>query len=199
MPVRIDYRMIQEHVRQGARVLDLGCGDGTLLAELLEHKDVKGYGIEIDEEQVRKCISKGLPVYHGDMLEGMGMFADKNFDCVILSHTLQQTLRPEEAIREMLRVGEYGIISFPNFGLWKVRFKLLLTGKMPVTKVLPYSWYDTPNIHLLTIKDFEKYCAQRNIQIIDRVFLSSSYRKVPRLVANIMAGIAIYVVKSGNR
>jgi len=198
LPVRIDYRMIQEHVRQGARVLDLGCGDGTLLAELFERKDVKGYGIEIDEEQVRACISKGVPVYHGDMLEGMDMFAEKNFDCVILSHTLQQTLRPEEVIREMLRVGEYGIISFPNFGLWQVRCRLLLTGKMPVKKVLPYSWFDSPIIHLLTIKDFEKYCAHRNIQIIDRIFLSSSYSKVPRLLANIMAGIAIYVVKSGS-
>lgn len=196
MPVRIDYRRIEDHVPDGARVLDLGCGDGSLLAELIARKSCQGYGIEIDEDQVRACIAKGVPVYHGDMLEGMSMFGEGSFDCVILSQTLQQAMFPREVFLEMLRVGEYGIVSFPNFALWRVRLQMLFSGRMPVTAVLPYQWYDTPNIHLLTIRDFERFCRQESVTVMNRIFLSMAYRRIPPRLANLLAAIAIYVVKS---
>ncbi|GAH85907.1 unnamed protein product, partial [marine sediment metagenome] len=154
MPTRVDYEYIEAHVPDGTRVLDLGCGDGTLLEHLIREKHVDPFGIEIDERAVQGCISRNVPVYHGDMLEGMAMMADDSFDCIVLSQTLQQTLKPARVLEEMLRIGRKAIISFPNFGHWRVRLKLLLGGKMPVTHVLPYAWHDTPNVHLLTIRDF---------------------------------------------
>jgi methionine biosynthesis protein MetW len=199
MPVRIDYQRIEEHVADGARVLDLGCGDGMLLAELIERKNVRGYGVEIDEEQARACVARGVPVYHGDMMEGMRMFGPGAFDCVILSQTLQQTLRPREVMDEMLRVGRYAIVSFPNFGHWRVRWRLALTGRMPVTRTLPYAWYETPNIHLLTIRDFEAFCRDEPLHVRDRIFLSPTYRRVRAPLANLLAGMAIYVLEAEGR
>ncbi|MGD2174470.1 MAG: methionine biosynthesis protein MetW [Candidatus Brocadiaceae bacterium] len=195
MPVRLDYQMIEDYVEPGARVLDLGCGDGALLRQLIDERDCEGRGIDIDLEQVHRCIDRGVPVYHGDMLEGMAMFEDASFDCVVLSQTLQQTQRPDRVVREMLRVGRRAIISFPNFAHWRVRLSLLLSGRMPVTRVLPYRWYETPNIHLLTIKDFLRLCRELNLEIIDRIYLSSKYRRLPGLLANLLAGMAIFVVE----
>ena len=129
---RLDYQVIEDHVAPGARVLDVGCGEGDLLKQLMDEKSVDGRGIDIDSEAARKCIARGIPVYNGDMLEGMAMFADDSFDCVILSQTLQQTEKPAVVISEMLRVGRRAIISFPNFGQFSIRLNLLATGRMQI-------------------------------------------------------------------
>jgi len=197
MPVRLDYRMIEEYVEPGARVLDLGCGTGELLEQLIRRKGVHGQGIDHAVEAVRNCIRRGVPVYHGDMLEGMAMFEDGSFDCVILSQTLQQTLQPARVVREMLRVGRRAVISFPNFAHWQVRLQLLLRGRMPVTRVLPHRWFDTPNIHLLTIRDFFDLCAELALEVVDAIYLNSRFGRVPAPFANLMASMAIFVVENG--
>jgi methionine biosynthesis protein MetW len=187
--------MIEEYVEPGAKVLDLGCGDGALLEELISQRGIEGVGIEIDLKEVQKCVGRGVPVYHGDMLEGMAMFEDGRFDCVVLSQTLQQALRPDEVVKEMLRVGRRAVISFPNFGHWRVRLHLLLHGKMPVTNVLPYRWYDTPNIHLLTIRDFFALCDAQDLRIIDRTYLTPEYHRLPGILPNLLASMAIFIVE----
>jgi methionine biosynthesis protein MetW len=193
--MRLDYRMIEEYVEPGARVLDLGCGDGTLLQDLIEQKGVEGCGIDADLEQVRQCIARGVPVYHGDVLEGMAMYGDDRFDCVVLSQTLQQTMQPRRVVQEMMRVGRRGIISFPNFAHWSVRLHLLLRGAMPVTRVLPYEWYDTPNIHLLTIKDFLRLCRDLELEVVDRKFLTRGWERLRGPLANLRAGAAVFVIQ----
>ncbi len=195
MPVRLDYRMIEEYVKPGDKVLDLGCGDGALLEQLRVEKGVQGFGIDNDLDEVQKCIARGVPVYHGDMLEGMAMFEEIRFDCVVLSQTLQQSMRPETVLREMLRVGRRAIISFPNFAHWRVRAHLLFLGRMPVTRVLPYKWYDTPNVHLLTVKDFVDLCRRQNLEIVDRIYLTPKYRRLPVTLSNLLAAMAIFVIQ----
>jgi methionine biosynthesis protein MetW len=195
MPVRLDYQMIEEYVKPGDRVLDLGCGDGALLEQLMAEKAVQGFGIDIDLEAVQKCIARGVPVYHGDMLEGLAMFEAGHFDCVILSQTLQQVLHPDNVMREILRVGRRAIISFPNFGHWRVRLQLLMLGRMPVTAALPYRWYGTPNVHLLTIKDFLDLCRQQDLEIVDRIYLTPAYSRLPVALSNLLAAMAIFVVQ----
>ncbi|MFN2155373.1 MAG: methionine biosynthesis protein MetW, partial [Anaerolineae bacterium] len=153
---RLDYALIEALVPPRSRVLDLGCGDGQLLADLAANKGCEGRGIEINDQSVLSCIQRGVAVYHGDMLEGMGYHRDGSFDVVILSQTLQQASDPVRVIVEMLRVGETAIISFPNFGYWEVRLQLLLRGRMPRNDLLPYEWHDTPNVHLCTETDFRE-------------------------------------------
>lgn len=195
---RLDYELIERLVPYGSKVLDLGCGDGQLLVELEANKGCQGYGIEINEQAVLKCIARGVAVYHGDMMEGMGFYRDGSFDLVILSQTLQQTADPVRVIHEMLRVGKTAIISFPNFGYWKVRVQLLLRGRMPVTEMLPYQWYNTPNVHLCTVTDFRRLCEQENLQVMHEIFLVPPSRRISSFLANWRAGLAIFEVRRGN-
>ncbi len=156
---RVDLLVVAEMVERGTRVLDVGCGDGELL-KLLESRNVDGRGIELSREGVNDSVAKGLAVIQGDADTDLADYPDDAFDYVILSQTLQATRQPRQVLEHMLRIGRHGIVSFPNFGHWKIRLKLLATGRMPTTRNLPYSWYDTPNIHFCTIKDFRELCRE---------------------------------------
>jgi methionine biosynthesis protein MetW len=192
---RLDYELIESMVPAGSRVLDLGCGDGQLLADLARNKGCEGRGIEIDEQAVLACIQRGVAVYHGDMLEGMAYYHDRSFDVVILSQTLQQASDPVRVMQEMLRVGERAIISFPNFGYWRVRLQLLLDGRMPETDQLPYAWYNTPNVHLCTVADFRALCDQLGLEQSQEIFVVPPARQIGGLVANWRAELAIYQIR----
>jgi methionine biosynthesis protein MetW len=191
-PRRIDLAVVAGLVSPGARVLDLGCGDGTLLKLLVDEKGVFARGVEISDEGVLQCVSRGLAVDHADLDQGLGDYPDDSFDYVILSQTLQTVRKPDLVLKEMLRVGRTGIVSFPNFGYWRVRAALLLTGRMPKTDYLPYEWYDTPNIHLLTVKDFRVHCAEQGIRIRRALFLGAMGRVTA--LANVRAKTAIFEV-----
>src|SRR4051812_38110754 len=155
---RVDLVVVAEMVAPGAKVLDVGCGDGELLQLLAERRGVDGRGIELSREGVNECVAKGLAVIQGDADTDLVDYPDDAFDYVILSQTLQATRRPRYVLEQMLRIGNRAIVSFPNFGHWRMRLQLLLLGRMPTTDNLPYSWYDTPNIHFCTIKDFRQLC-----------------------------------------
>lgn len=169
------YKRIIDSIDPQAKVLDLGCGDGALLLALREQKQVTCYGIEIDFENILACVKKGLSVYQGNIDEGLSEFSDHSYDYVILSHTLQQIHKPLFVLSEMLRVGKKAIVSFPNFGYWKVRVQLALTGFTPKTTSLPYEWYDTPNIRVLTIHDFKTLCYKEGIQVYDLAYSSNLF------------------------
>ena len=168
----INYNEVMKLIPEGARVLDLGSGDGYLLEELIKKKNVIGTGVEINQDLAIESMQKGLPIIQGDIDEDLKQFQDKSFDYVILNQTLQSTKYPEMIIDEMLRVANKCIVSFPNFAYWRVRFYLFFKGKMPKSKQLPYEWYDTPNIHLLTICDFFEFCKKRDIKIEKSVYLT---------------------------
>lgn len=182
---RQDFHVIGEIVEQGSRVLDLGCGEGELLAWLMENKNVTARGVEISSAQVRRAIARGVSAYQGDIDEGLADYPDKAFDYVILSQTLQETRAPLQVLREMLRVGRRAIISFPNFGHWSVRLAMLLNGQAPKTKLFPYDWYNSPNIHFLSINDFEGLCRDQGFPIERRFFLAgaSHIGVFPNLIA----------------
>ncbi len=194
---RLDYALISELVPYGSRVLDLGCGDGQLLWDLRTNRNCDVRGIEIDETHVRNCILRGLPVYHGDMLEGLQHYRNKSFDLVILSQTLQQTADPVRVIHGMLRVGKRAIISFPNFGWWRTRLQLLFTGHMPRHRLLPYEWYNTPNVHLCTISDFATLCRQEGLEVLHEIFIAPPDRRIGPFLANWRAGLAILELSDG--
>jgi len=193
---RLDYQLMGDLVPVGSRVLDLGCGDGDLLAELRERRQCQVRGIEIDPAHVRRCVERGVPVYHGDMMEGIQHYRDGSFDLVLLSQTLQQTSDPVRVINEMLRVGERAIISFPNFGWWKTRLQLLFTGRMPRHRLLPYEWYDTPNVHMCTIRDFRILCEQEALTVVREMYLVPTARRVGSFMANWRAGLAIFELQT---
>lgn len=157
---RLDFLLVADMVAAGSRVLDIGCGDGSLLALLRDRKDVDGRGIEISREGVNACLAKGLPVIQGDADTDLADYPDDAFDYVILSQTIQATRHPKVVLEQLLRIGRRAIVSFPNFGHWRVRLDLLLKGRMPVTENMPYSWHDTPNIHFCTIRDFVELCRE---------------------------------------
>jgi len=191
--MRIDLNEIQHWIHAHSRVLDLGCGDGTLLKFLIEHKQVQGYGLEIDPAQINTCIDKGLNVIEQNLDRGLGNFADKSFDTVIMTQALQTLHFPHKVLDEMLRVGKECIVTFPNFGHWKARLHLALHGRMPVSDLLPYEWYDTPNIHFCTFKDFEVLCRERQIKVIHRqVVNEQSGRAFKDLLPNLCGETAIY-------
>jgi methionine biosynthesis protein MetW len=190
---RPDYEFIVRTVPEGARVLDLGCGEGTLLKMLVDRKAARGTGIEIVEERVYEAVEKGLTVHHGDFYEGLSYYPDDSFDYVILSQTLQQAHETVPAIMESLRVGRFLVASFPNFAHWKPRLQLLLKGRAPVTRALPYQWYDTPNIHSLSIKDFRVFTREQGIRIVAHFYLAK--REEVRLWPNLRAAYGVFVVE----
>lgn len=192
---RIDYQLIEDMVPEGATVLDLGCGDGELLAKLIEKRRARGSGVDISPSAVEACVARGLSVFHGDLDEGLADFDDASFDVVILSFSLQQLHKPRLVVREMARVGKLAIVSFPNFAHWWARTQLFALGRMPISKEIPYQWYDTPNIHLCTIRDFRLLCAHEGLQVEREVYLHSFEKPAPRLrVPNLTARIAIFAV-----
>ena len=191
--MRIDLNEIQHWIQQGSRILDLGCGDGTLLKFLIDTKQVQGYGLEIDPAQINICIDKGLNVIEQNLDRGLGNFADKSFDTVLMTQALQTLHFPHLVLDEMLRVGKECIVTFPNFGHWKARFYLATRGRMPVSDLLPYEWYNTPNIHFCTFKDFEVLCRERIIKVIHRqVVNEQSGQTLKDFMPNLFGETAIY-------
>ena len=160
-----EFKVIADLLPKNIRVLDVGCGDGSLMSLLIKEKNIEARGLELIEENVKKCIYKGLSVIEGDAETELHQFPDQSFDFVVLSQTLQAFYNPEKVLKDLLRIGKSVIISIPNFGYWRVRTKLLFFGKMPVTKTLPNTWYNTPNLHMCTIKDLFDFCLEKNIKI----------------------------------
>jgi methionine biosynthesis protein MetW len=192
---RSDYALISELIPRGAKVLDLGCGDGALLAWLKEHKQVEARGVEIRGDLVRAAIDRGVTVWQGDIEQGLADYPSGAFDFVILSQTLQETRFPKQVLDAMLRVGRHAAVAFPNFGHWRVRWAHLVSGRAPKTGLFPYNWFDSPNIHFLTVLDFEELCRQENWAVEQRRFLSGHRRVTYR--PNLFAEVAIYLIRKG--
>ncbi len=195
--LHLNYSLILDMIEDGSRVLDLGCGNGYLLKLLKDKKKIKGNGIEIDQNGVIQCLEKGLSVIQGDIDEGLKQFTDKSYDYVILNQTLQSTYNPDFVLEEMLRVGKKCIVSFPNFAYWKIRFNFFFTGNMPKSQVLPFEWFNTPNIHLLTIKDFFDFAKKHNINILDVIYTTEANIKKGmfyNIFSNLLAEEAIFVI-----
>ena len=189
---RSDYAIIGEIVESNTRVLDLGCGEGELLEWLAENKGVQARGVEISSAKVQRAIARGVTVFQGDIDQGLADYPDQAFDYVILSQTLQETHHPRNVLREMLRVGRRVIVAFPNFGHWRVRLAMLFSGRAPRTKLFPYEWYESPNIHFLTVHDFEELANREGMVVERRYFLSGHWRG--RWLPNLMAEVAVFLI-----
>jgi len=185
---------IGDWIIENSRVLDLGCGDGSLLETLTNKHKVRGYGLEIDPDSISQCIGRGVNVIEQDLNEGLENFTDASFDTVVMMQTLQALRYPHLVLDEMLRIGKQCIVTFPNFGHWRTRADLVFSGRMPVTKRLSYQWYDTPNIHFFTYKDFEALCVERNINIVNRNFVGgrASDLGLDSIWPNLFAHTAVY-------
>ena len=193
-----EFKIIANLLPPQSRVLDVGCGDGTLIEALIKEKSINARGIELGKSNVKECISRGLSVIEGNAETELHQFPNKAFDFVILSQTLQAFYQPENVLEQLLRIGHRVIISIPNFGYWQIRVKLLFFGKMPITKSLPYAWYNTPNLHMCSIKDFYQFCEKKNIKI-DRVIgikgekISSIY-KINLEMKNFFSEVGIFLI-----
>jgi len=177
--MRADLAIIAELVAPGARVLDLGCGTGDLLEHLQTDKQVNGYGLEIDPDNITACLAKGVNVIEQNLDEGLDNFPDDSFDMVVMTETLQSVRNPNQTLDEMLRIGRECVVTFPNFGNWRCRAQLSILGRMPVAQHLPHSWYDTPNIHLCTFNDFERLCSEKSLRIIERFVSDANHANRP--------------------
>ncbi|HEY9268182.1 MAG TPA: methionine biosynthesis protein MetW [Methylotenera sp.] len=190
---RQDFAIIANWVKFGSKVLDLGCGDGELLQFLRSSLEIKGYGVEKDDANVLACIKNGSNVIQMDLEDGLSGFEDQSFNTVILSQTLQAMHHTEAIVLDMLRVGQEVIVTFPNFGYWRNRIQITL-GQMPVSKTLPYQWFDTPNVHLCTINDFDEFCKNHNIDILERKVITDG--KEVNFIPNLLGCLAMYRLKS---
>jgi methionine biosynthesis protein MetW len=189
---RRDYAIIGDIVEPGTKVLDLGCGGGELLQWLAENKGVEARGVEISGEKVRRAIARGVSAYQGDIDDGLSDYPERAFDYVILSQTLQETRHPRKVLAEMLRVGRRAIVAFPNFGHWRMRLSMLASGRAPRTKLFPYQWYESPNIHFLTVHDFEDLAALEGLTVERRYFLAG--RRKVTVLPNLLAEVAVFLV-----
>ncbi len=192
--MRLDLQLIPSWIKPKSRVLDLGCGNGVLLEKINREIQTDGIGIEIDPERITECISKGINVVEQDLNQGLSNFQDQSFDIVIMAHALQTLRSPHLVIDEMLRIGKECIVTFPNFAHWTCRLHLSQQGKMPVSKFMPYNWYDTPNIHFCTVNDFEALCVEKNIRILDKAVVGndSSQSLLGKLMPNLFGVTAAY-------
>jgi len=194
-----EFKIISELIETNTRVLDVGCGDGTLMEFLKNKKKIDIRGIEISKNKVQQCIGKGLTVIEGDAEKDLSQFPDGSFDLVILSQTLQAFLNPEKVISELLRVGKKAIVTIPNFGYWKVRLHLLVKGTMPITRTLPDEWYNTPNLHMCTIQDFFNFCKTREINLYNSIALhnlkSSKITNTNLILKNLTAVLGIFLIE----
>ena len=197
--MKLEFKIIAKLIEKNTRVLDVGCGDGTLMEFLKDNNKIGIRGIEISKNNVQKCIGKGLTVIEGDAEKDLGQFPDGSFDFVILSQTLQAFLNPEKVISELLRVGKKAIVTIPNFGYWKVRLHLLTKGTMPITRTLPDEWYNTPNLHMCSIKDFFNFCEDRKINLYKSIALqnlkSSEITKSNLTLKNLSAVLGIFLIE----
>jgi methionine biosynthesis protein MetW len=192
MANNVDYQIFAIWISSGASVLDLGCGDGQLLAFLTKEKQVHGQGIEVSEEAILRCVKEGLSVFQQDIDTGLSEYADNSFDYVVLNQTLQQVKKPDFALKEALRVGKRVIVGIPNFAHFRARWSIFFRGRVPVTASLPYQWYDTPNLHFLSINDFSDYCKNKGITI-ERAFYKTDNRQV-RLLPNLIAEFGYFLL-----
>ena len=197
--IRKDWDLIESWIRDNSRILDIGCGEGDLIQQLEKNLSAKVHGIEKNQELALKAIAKGLSVTHGDAEKDLSQYSNQSFDYVILSQTLQAMVEPKKILNELLRVGSKAIVSFPNFGHWKIRLQLLLKGRMPITEGLPYSWYDTPNLHMCTIKDFFDFCIEKKININKVVGVNeestSEIKKSNLEIKNLFSKVGIFLLK----
>ena len=194
---KLEHRIILDWIRQSSSVLDLGCGAGELTKMLVNEKKVSAQGIEIDEQAIHKCVAKGLSVFQQDIDTGLSEYLDKSFDYVILSQTLQQVKKPGYVLKEALRVGKQTIVSFPNFVYYPSRFQIFFRGKVPVTPSLPHEWYETPNLHFLSISDFIKYCDRKKITIDESVYIRKN--KIIQIFPNFFAELGIFLISGKHR
>ena len=194
---KLEYEIILDWIEQSSAVLDLGCGDGELISLLVQEKQVRAQGIEINEQAIYECVARGLSVFQQDIDTGLSEYLDKSFDYVILSQTLQQVKKPDFVLKEALRVGKQTIASFPNFVYYPARFQIFFRGRVPVTPSLPHEWYETPNLHFLGISDFIEYCTQRKITIKESTFIRKNKRL--RFFPNFFAEIGIFLISDEQR
>jgi methionine biosynthesis protein MetW len=191
----LENKTILGWVRRGASVLDLGCGDGALLALLVREKSVRAQGIEIDEQAIYQCVAKGLSVFHEDIDHGLSDYSNQSFDYVVLNQSFQQVKKPDIVLKEALRVGRRVIVGFPNFAHYLARWQIFFKGKTPVTPSLPYAWHDTPNLHFLSILDFIEYCHKRNIKIRKSFYIGKKRRTV--IFPNLFALTGVFLISNG--
>lgn len=196
--IRYDLEIIADLIKPKSKVLDIGCGDGELLQFLVKEKNIDGRGLEISQTQVSKSLMRGLSVIHGNAENDLTIYPDRSFNYAVLSQTIQATHRPKEILHEMLRIAEFAIVSLPNFAHFKNRLQILLKGRMPVNKTLPFEWYETPNIHFCSIRDFEKLCEESGFQIEKKIFLTARRRLISffghEKISNFFAEYGIFLI-----